>query len=33
MTAAGRGRFRVVAEGFAGSISAHILPTFFVKTG
>nr|DAL84195.1 MAG TPA: hypothetical protein [Caudoviricetes sp.] len=33
MTAAGRGRFRVVAEGFAGSISAHILPTFSIKTG
>ena len=33
LTAAGRGRFRVVAEGFAGSISAHILPTFSVKTG
>ena len=33
LTAAGRGRFRVVAEGFAGSIFAHILPTFSVKTG
>ena len=30
---AGRGRSRVVAEGFAGSIFAHILPTFSVKTG
>lgn len=28
---AGRDLFRVVAEGFAGSIFAHILPTFSVK--
>lgn len=27
-----RGRFRVVAEGFAGSIFAHILPTLFRET-
>lgn len=29
---AGRGRSRVVAEGFAGSIFAHILPTLFRET-
>ncbi len=29
---AGRGRLRVVAEGFAGSIFAHILPTFSRET-
>ena len=32
LTAAGRGRFRVVAEGFAGSIFAHILPTLSRET-
>ena len=29
---AGRGRSRVVAEGFAGSIFAHILPTLSRET-
>ena len=29
---AGRGRLRVVAEGFAGSIFAHILPTLSRET-